>query len=58
MVRAVADEGQARPRLDFVAEVERCPDCGGPLEAQDNRKIIELLKTKIVLSQNLKISID
>ncbi|MFX1529932.1 MAG: transcription factor [Promethearchaeota archaeon] len=36
----------------------RCPDCGSPLEAQDNRKIIELLKNKIALSQNLKISID
>ncbi|MBY8991078.1 MAG: transcription factor [Candidatus Lokiarchaeota archaeon] len=36
----------------------RCPDCGSPLEAQDNQKIIELLKNKIALSRNLKISID
>ena len=36
----------------------RCPDCGNPLEAQDNQKIIEFLKNKIVLNQNLKISID
>jgi len=36
----------------------RCPDCGNPLEAQDNQKIIELLKNKIALSQNLKILID
>jgi transcription initiation factor TFIIE subunit alpha len=36
----------------------RCPDCGSPLEAQDNQKIIETLKDKIALTQNLKISID
>ena len=36
----------------------RCPDCGNPLDAQDNKKIIELLKNKIALSRNLKISID
>jgi transcription initiation factor TFIIE subunit alpha len=36
----------------------RCPDCGSPLEAQDNQKIIELLKNKIALTRNLKISID
>ena len=36
----------------------RCPDCGSPLEAQDNQKIIEFLKNKIVLNQNFKISID
>lgn len=36
----------------------KCPDCGSPLEAQDNQKIIEFLKNKIVLNQNLKISID
>jgi transcription initiation factor TFIIE subunit alpha len=36
----------------------RCPDCGGSLEAQDNQQIIELLKTKIALIQDIKISID
>ena len=36
----------------------RCPDCGSPLEAQDNQKIIELLKNKIALTRSLKISID
>lgn len=36
----------------------RCPDCGNPLEAQDNQKIIEFLKNKIVLTRNFKISID
>ena len=33
----------------------RCPDCGGPLEAQDNQKIIQLLKEKIVLNEKTKI---
>jgi transcription initiation factor TFIIE subunit alpha len=36
----------------------RCPDCGGSLEAQDNQEIIELLKSKIALIQDIKISID
>lgn len=33
----------------------RCPDCGSPLEAQDNQSIINLLKEKIVLSDKTKI---
>ena len=33
----------------------RCPDCGSPLEAQNNQKIINLLKEKIVLSDKTKI---
>jgi transcription initiation factor TFIIE subunit alpha len=36
----------------------RCPDCGGSLEAQDNKEIIEFLKNKIALSGKTKISID
>ena len=36
----------------------RCPDCGNPLEAQDNQTIIEYLKNKIGVIQNIKISID
>jgi len=36
----------------------RCPNCGGSLEAQDNKAIIEFLKNKIVLNENTKISID
>ncbi len=35
----------------------RCPDCGDPLEAQDNQAIIEFLKNKIVLIQKTKLSI-
>jgi transcription initiation factor TFIIE subunit alpha len=34
----------------------RCQDCGGPLEAQDNQKIIRFLKEKIVLVHNINIS--
>ena len=33
----------------------RCPDCGSPLEAQDNQNIINLLKEKIVLSDKTNI---
>ena len=33
----------------------RCPDCGGPLEAQDNQGIIQFLKEKIVLNEKTKI---
>ena len=36
----------------------RCPDCGAPLEAQDNQSIIEFLRHKIALSQNTKITIS
>lgn len=36
----------------------KCPDCGGALEAQDNQAIIEFLKKKIVISENIKISIS
>lgn len=35
----------------------RCPDCGDPLEAQDNQAIIEFLKNKIALIQKTNISI-
>jgi len=33
----------------------RCPDCGGPLEAQNNQGIIQFLKEKIVLNEKTKI---
>ena len=33
----------------------RCPDCGSPLEAQDNQSIINLLKEKIVINDKTKI---
>ncbi|MFX1447207.1 MAG: hypothetical protein ACFFCG_03640 [Promethearchaeota archaeon] len=35
----------------------RCPDCGGPLEAQDNKELIHFLKEKIVLIENLDLSL-
>ena len=44
-------------RFDEAFELNfRCPECGGPLEAQDNQKLIDFLKKKIVLNQNIKIS--
>jgi transcription initiation factor TFIIE subunit alpha len=36
----------------------RCPDCGEPLEAQENQKIIEFLKEKISLNQKIELSVD
>ena len=36
----------------------RCPDCGDSLEAQDNKAIIEFLKSKIAFNENIKISVD
>ncbi|MHA1149260.1 MAG: transcription factor E [Promethearchaeota archaeon] len=36
----------------------KCPECGGPLEAQDNRDIIQLLKERIVMNQKYKITLD
>lgn len=33
----------------------RCPDCGSPLEAQDNQKLIQFLKEKIVINEKTKI---
>ncbi|MHA1490117.1 MAG: transcription factor E [Promethearchaeota archaeon] len=48
-------------KYDFDEAFElnfRCPDCGGPLEAQDNQKIIQFLKEKIVLNKQTKIPIE
>ncbi|MFX0106492.1 MAG: transcription factor [Candidatus Hodarchaeota archaeon] len=36
----------------------RCPECGSPLEAQDNQLIINFLKNTIAFIENTKISID
>ncbi|MFW9895560.1 MAG: hypothetical protein ACFFD7_07140 [Candidatus Thorarchaeota archaeon] len=36
----------------------RCPDCGSPLEAQDNKEIIEFLKRRIASNQKVKITVD
>ena len=33
----------------------RCPDCDGALEAQENKKIIDFIKTQIVLNEKIKI---
>jgi transcription initiation factor TFIIE subunit alpha len=36
----------------------RCPNCGNSLVAQDNQKIIQFLKEKIVLIQNVEIPLS
>ena len=52
-------ESNIKHNFDEAFELNfRCPDCGNPLEAQDNQTIIEYLKNKIGVIQNIKISID
>ncbi|MBY9008870.1 MAG: transcription factor [Candidatus Lokiarchaeota archaeon] len=36
----------------------KCPNCSGPLEAQDNQKLIQFLKEKIVLIENTDLSVN
>jgi transcription initiation factor TFIIE subunit alpha len=36
----------------------RCPECGEPLEAQNNEEIIKFLKEKITLNQKININKD
>ncbi|MBY9015512.1 MAG: transcription factor [Candidatus Lokiarchaeota archaeon] len=36
----------------------KCPNCGGPLEAQDNQEMIQFLKEKIVLIENLDLTVN
>ncbi len=36
----------------------KCPNCSGPLEAQDNQELIQYLKEKIVLIENIDLSVD
>ena len=44
-------------RFDEAFELNfRCPECGSPLEAQENQQLIDFLKEKIVLNQNLELS--
>ena len=52
---------QSNVKYDFDEAFElnfRCPDCGGPLEAQDNQKIINFLKKQIVLNDKVKIIVE
>ena len=52
-------ESNIKHNFDEAFELNfRCPECGNPLEAQDNQSIIEYLKNKIGAIQNIKISID
>ena len=48
-------------KYDFDEAFElnfRCPDCGGPLEAQDNQEIIDFLKKQIALNEKAKIIVE
>ncbi|HUW89356.1 MAG TPA: hypothetical protein VMV43_02415 [Candidatus Nanopelagicaceae bacterium] len=36
----------------------KCPKCGSPLEAQDNQELIQFLKEKIVLIENLDLRVN
>lgn len=36
----------------------KCPNCSGPLEAQDNREMIQFLKEKIALIEKLDLSVN
>ncbi len=36
----------------------KCPNCSGPLEAQDNQEMIQFLKEKIVVIEKLDLSIN
>lgn len=48
-------------KYDFDTAFElnfRCPNCGDPLEAQDNQNFIQFLKEKIVSIENADLSID
>ena len=36
----------------------KCPNCSGPLEAQDNQEMIQFLKEKIGLIENLDLSVN
>ncbi len=45
--------------FDMAFELNfRCPNCGDPLEAQDNQNFIQFLKEKIVSIENADLSID
>jgi transcription initiation factor TFIIE subunit alpha len=53
------EESNIKHNFDEAFELNfRCPECGGPLEAQDNQTIIELLKKKIALIQAIRIPIN
>ena len=36
----------------------KCPNCSGPLEAQDNQEMIQFLKEKIVLIEKLDLTVN
>ncbi|MBY9019451.1 MAG: transcription factor [Candidatus Lokiarchaeota archaeon] len=45
--------------FDMAFELNfKCPNCSGSLEAQDNQEMIQLLKEKIVLIENIDLSVN
>ncbi|MFX0002245.1 MAG: transcription factor [Candidatus Hodarchaeota archaeon] len=53
------EESNLKYNFDEAFELNfRCPDCGSPLEAQDNQAIIDFLKNKIAQIQNTTIRVE
>jgi transcription initiation factor TFIIE subunit alpha len=53
----VCQDSNKKFNFDRAFELNfRCPDCGGPLDAQENQELIHILKEKIVLIENLDFS--
>lgn len=53
------DHSKIKYRFEEAFDLNfRCPECGNPLEAQDNKQIIQFLKEKIVLNERSKIIIE
>jgi len=52
-------ESNLKYNFDSAFELNfKCPNCSGPLEAQDNQAMIQFLKEKIVLIENLNLSVN
>jgi transcription initiation factor TFIIE subunit alpha len=53
------EQSNAKYNFDEAFELNfRCSECGGPLEAQDNNKLIQFLKEKIVSIENANLSLE
>jgi len=56
MLRAVAGEDRTLPRLDFVAEAEQCPTCGGRVRVHKTRwrQVVTLAHGPLEIREILK----
>ena len=53
------DKSNIKYKFDEAFEMNfKCPDCGGPLEAQENKKIINFIKERIVANNKVSFSVD